>query len=100
MIERMDLEQACVNETARHFRQEHLDRYAFATRFLETMGRSDLRIIDAASGTGYGSTFLSRFGAYTGLDVSSEAIAESRKRHPRARFEQRDLNDPQAFKGF
>lgn len=45
-------------------------------------------------GCGYGratSAFLEHGFDYTGLDVSDDAVAQARERHPGARFEQQDL---------
>jgi ubiquinone/menaquinone biosynthesis C-methylase UbiE len=56
-------------------RYEHLTRYEWVREF--TRGR---RVIDAASGTGYGSEMIARTGGATGVegfDISQEAVADA-----------------------
>ena len=43
---------------------------------------TNLKILDAGSGTGAGMTLLSDYGNVTGFDVSREAIGYCRKKHP------------------
>ncbi len=56
-------------------RYEHKSRYEWACQFSQ-----GLRVLDAASGTGYGTAILERGGAsqVLGLDVSQDAIEEAR----------------------
>lgn len=51
--------------------QEHINRYVFASKFVENK-----IVLDVASGTGYGSYYLIKNGAkkVIGLDISSDAI--------------------------
>ncbi len=56
---------------------EHLHRYALSREFV-----SGLRVLDLACGTGYGTAILGEVAAQaTGLDISSAAIREARKRY-------------------
>ena len=51
--------------------QEHINRYAFASKFIKNK-----IVLDVASGTGYGSYYLIKIGAkkVIGLDILSDAI--------------------------
>lgn len=44
---------------------------------------SNLRILDAGTGTGSGMALLSEYGNVTGFDISPQAISYSKKRYPR-----------------
>jgi len=57
---------------------EHIARYLFASQFVE--GK---RVLDIASGTGYGSNLLKRAGAtdVVGVDYAREAVAYASERH-------------------
>ncbi|MBP6786032.1 MAG: class I SAM-dependent methyltransferase [Candidatus Promineofilum sp.] len=46
----------------------------------EAYGRSDLRILDAGSGTGAAMSYLARYGRVTGIDLSPLALAFCRER--------------------
>lgn len=73
-----------VPELVREIWYEHWHRYVFALPWVE--GR---RVLDCASGEGYGSALLaSRAAAVTGLDLSPEAVT-----HARARYTGRDNLD-------
>lgn len=57
---------------------EHIARYALATRFA-----SGRRVLDAGSGTGYGTAELARVGSgAVGIDIAPEAIAYARHNFP------------------
>ncbi len=61
---------------------EHVARYAFASRFAQ--GK---RVLDAGCGTGYGSANLARVAAsVTGLDLSREAVDWARGRYGEPAF--------------
>lgn len=66
-------------------------RYAWAA---DSLGEGH-RVLDAASGTGWGTAFLARHGARAvGVDVSPAAIAEARERHGEpAEFREGDLRE-------
>ncbi len=50
------------------------------------------RVVDAASGEGYGSNYASIFAAQVnGIDISSEAVLHARKSYPYSQFEQNDV---------
>jgi ubiquinone/menaquinone biosynthesis C-methylase UbiE len=57
-----------------------IGRYVFASEFVK-----DKTVLDVASGIGYGSRYLSKRGAtlVTGVDISSDLIAEANKRYRR-----------------
>jgi len=61
---------------------EHIVRYLFATRFV-----GGKRVLDVASGVGYGADLLSSAGAteVVGLDRSPEAVGYGKKHHSRFR---------------
>ncbi|HLX89018.1 MAG TPA: methyltransferase domain-containing protein [Acidimicrobiales bacterium] len=67
---------------------EHVARYALAGQLAH--GR---RVLDAGCGVGWGTQWLLRSGAASakGLDISAEAIADSKRRVPEAEFVQGDL---------
>jgi len=59
-------------------RHEHLHRYSFAQGQV-----SGLTVLDAASGTGYGTAMLGEVArCVVGLDLSAEAVAQSRTEFP------------------
>ncbi len=64
--------------------REHIARYEFVAPFVR-----DRMVMDAACGTGYGSSLLREYGArhVTGIDVSPEAIAHARLRFSGERIE-------------
>jgi ubiquinone/menaquinone biosynthesis C-methylase UbiE len=66
------------NETPYSSYQEHIHRYAFASRFTK-----DKTVLDIACGTGYGSSYLKEKGAKTvvGGDISSECLEFARKNY-------------------
>lgn len=72
----------------------HMGRYAHAYNVARAQALSvgrPLRVLDAACGTGYGTSFLSRGGHNcTGVDLDPEAIEFCRRVYgrPRCRFEQ------------
>ena len=58
---------------------EHLHRYAFASRFCE-----DKKILDIASGEGYGSHILSQSAtSVIGVDIDKEAVKHAAERYKR-----------------
>ncbi|MGY6554153.1 MAG: class I SAM-dependent methyltransferase [Wenzhouxiangella sp.] len=74
----------CVREMA----YEHWHRYAWVSRWV-----SGKRVLDAASGEGYGSAMLARSAeSVIGVDLSEASIAHARQRYPadNLRFEQAD----------
>ena len=65
---------------------EHLHRYLFAIQM--TAGK---RVLDIASGEGYGSAILARTAAYvTGVDISSEAILHATEKYKANNLEFRE----------
>ncbi len=56
-------------------------------RWLETLGRRDLSILDAGCGMGWMSARLLRFGTVLGIDLADEVIERASQRVPGARFE-------------
>ena len=75
----------------------HIGRYAHAYDVVAAHAKATgapLQILDAASGSGYGTYFLSRGGHHcTGVDLNPEAITFSRRVYGRrnCRFEQADV---------
>jgi len=64
--------------------QAHIHRYIFASRYLS----KDMIILDAGSGSGYGSNYLADYCKYIiGLDISRDAIDYSTKK-----FNKKNLN--------
>ncbi len=65
---------------------EHLHRYEMALEFV-----AGKRVIDVASGEGYGSNMLAARAAHViGVDVSPEAVAHARQRYVRPNLEYRE----------
>ncbi len=65
----------------------HWQRYLFLRPWYEAK-----RIIDAASGEGYGSNYASNFAqSVHGLDLSNEAILHARRKYPRCQFDAQDV---------
>lgn len=83
---------------------QYIDRSTQEKRFDVLCGVGDVRhatILDFGCGTGQLLAYLKRerafAGAYTGYDLSEDALAVARARFPEARFECRDiLSDPPA----
>ncbi|GAA4543250.1 glycosyltransferase [Amycolatopsis samaneae] len=74
---------------------EHYHRYAFATRFTE--GK---RVLDLASGEGYGSALLaSNAAAVVGLEIDETTVRHARARYPGVSFEIGSITDPGALDG-
>lgn len=67
--------------------REHEERYVFAAKYV-----SGKEVLDVASGTGVGTSFLRAAGARKarGVDVDPKAIAYARARYPDCEFEQGD----------
>ncbi len=92
MIERFDPDVPKPgNVCYERFRAHHQGLYEWAAEFLASTGRRDWHIIDAASGNGHGYDYLSRFGDYTGLDISAEAVRAAKAKRPFAIYIQCDL---------
>lgn len=65
----------------------HWQRYLFFRPWYE-----DAKVIDAASGEGYGTSYAATFAAQAqGLDVSTEAVDHANARYPRASFSVADV---------
>lgn len=68
----------------------HLSIYHFAVPY--TRGK---RVLDAGSGSGYGTAYLAKHGAdVLGLDGSADAVAHSNATYTQAAFSLVDLNEP------
>jgi glycosyltransferase involved in cell wall biosynthesis len=66
---------------------EHVVRYQFASRLL----RPSMRVIDIATGTGYGASVLASMGCeVTGYDIDGDSIAFARNEWPEVHFEVAD----------
>ncbi|GAB3913883.1 hypothetical protein GCM10029964_124220 [Kibdelosporangium lantanae] len=74
---------------------EHYHRYAFALRFV-----AGKRVLDLASGEGYGSALMASSAAtVVGLDVDEQTVRHARERYPLANvsFEVGSITDPAAL---
>src|SRR5688572_18616627 len=69
--------------------EEHFQRYRF---FFQYYGGKN--VIDAACGTGYGTSFIAASGATktTGIDVSKEAIDFAQKNYQQAELNYREFD--------
>lgn len=75
-LERMDATLDIFDQTRRQF---HLDRYRFAARRVQ-----EKRVLDCASGTGYGTRMLREAGgaaSVVGVDIERKAIEYANKNH-------------------
>jgi 2-polyprenyl-3-methyl-5-hydroxy-6-metoxy-1,4-benzoquinol methylase len=54
--------------------------------WLQSLGRTDLDIIEVGCGSGWFSPRLTRFGRVTGTDLSDDALARAQQRAPEVRF--------------
>ena len=64
------------------FLQEHAARYVFAGRLCRNK-----KVLDVASGLGYGTDYLRTAGAMaTGLEIDAEAVRHSRMLYPESKF--------------
>ncbi len=70
-------ERVIPNITANYLFQESLARYEFVVKKIG----NNIKILDAACGTGYGSRVLSRRGEVVGLDNDAEAINFAKARY-------------------
>jgi SAM-dependent methyltransferase len=69
----------------------HLSIYRFAIQFC----RPGARVLDAGSGTGYGSAYLADHGASVlAYDAGVDAVAFAAERFPKVTYEVRDLGAP------
>lgn len=74
---------------------EHYHRYAFAARFV-----AGKRVLDLASGEGYGGALLARTAAeVVGLEIDPRTVEHARTRYPGSRFEVGSITDPKALDG-
>lgn len=91
-VEFQEGERIYLGKTQRARIADHLARYEFAL----THVRDDSVVLDAASGSGYGTEILSRkAGRVVGLEISEHALAYAEAHHRNQRIEYRraDLND-------
>lgn len=74
---------------------EHYHRYAFATRFA-----AGKRVLDLASGEGYGSALLAGSAAeVVGLEIDPVTVDHARARYPEVTFQVGSITDPEALAG-
>jgi 2-polyprenyl-3-methyl-5-hydroxy-6-metoxy-1,4-benzoquinol methylase len=69
--------------------QQRQHEFAFAA--VESLGRSDLRILDVGCGTGWLGDSLKEFGTVTGIDLSEQAIATGRVTHRQVKLNAGDF---------
>lgn len=56
------------------------------TRWLESIGRTDLSILDVSCGSGWLEESLCEFGSVVATDLADEVVARAQGRYPEARF--------------
>lgn len=97
MLERFDPTAESPNPCYRAFASYQTGLYERAREVIGGLGRPHMRILDAACGVGYGSTYLRDLGAYEGLDADAQAVEQARVRWPGARYSVADLEDSETF---
>jgi len=77
-------ERVVIGSTPQHIEYEHLERYAYAKKFVKNK-----IVLDIACGTGYGSAKLSEYGAKKVIagDIFSNAIKYAKKNYKRNNVE-------------
>src|ERR1700722_7248311 len=99
MIERFDADRRLPDNLAHElFRQHHLRLYELAARFLAATASQNLKVVDEASGMGFGYDYLAPYGHYVGLDSSPEAVNDAQRRRPAASYLVRNLENSQTFR--
>lgn len=98
MLERFDPTVESGNPCYKAFADYQTGLYARAREAVQRLGRSGLRILDAASGVGYGSTYLGDLGTYEGLDADPATVERARARWPGAKYTLADLEDEGTFR--
>ena len=99
VLERFDPTVESVNPCYRAFADYQTGLYKRAREAIQSLGRPSLRILDAASGVGYGSTYLEDMGTYEGLDADLGTVERARARWPGAKYSVADLEDSKTFQG-
>ena len=99
MLERFDPTRESENPCYRAFASYQTGLYERAREAIRGLGRPHVRVLDAACGVGYGSTYLADLGAYEGLDADRETVERARARWPGATYSVADLEDPETFAG-
>ena len=74
MLERFDPMRKSENPCYRAFASYQTGLYERAREAIRGLGRPHVRVLDAACGVGYGSTYLADLGAYEGLDADRETV--------------------------
>lgn len=102
MIERYDPAMKSANRAHLCFSEDHRQRYRRAAELIRDgfgvpEDKRPPRILDAASGTGYGAEFLAPLGEYIGLDFSKEAVFHAKQEQPGSRFFICDFDADVAF---
>jgi 2-polyprenyl-3-methyl-5-hydroxy-6-metoxy-1,4-benzoquinol methylase len=99
MLERFDPTRESENPCYQAFSSYQTGLYERAREAIQGLGRPSVRMLDAACGIGYGSTYLADLGSYEGLDADRETVERARARWPGATYSVADLDDPGAFAG-
>jgi 2-polyprenyl-3-methyl-5-hydroxy-6-metoxy-1,4-benzoquinol methylase len=97
MLERFDPMVESANPCYRAFASYQLGLYERAREAIRRLGQSPARVLDAASGIGYGSTYLGDLGTYEGLDADHTTVERARARWPEATYNVADLEDSSTF---
>jgi 2-polyprenyl-3-methyl-5-hydroxy-6-metoxy-1,4-benzoquinol methylase len=99
VLERFDPTRASENPCYRAFASYQTGLYERAREAIRGLGQPHVRVLDAACGVGYGSTYLADLGAYEGLDADPGTVERARARWPGATYSVADLEDPRTFAG-
>jgi SAM-dependent methyltransferase len=97
VLERFDPTAESVNPCYRAFASYQTGLYERAREAVRSLGRSNVRVLDAACGVGYGATYLSDLGRYEGLDADLGAVERARARWPGTTYNVADLEEPETF---
>jgi SAM-dependent methyltransferase len=99
VLERFDPTRESENPCYRAFASYQTGLYESARNAIRGLRRPHVRMLDAACGVGYGSTYLADLGAYEGLDADRQTVERARMRWPGATYSVADLEDPETFAG-
>jgi SAM-dependent methyltransferase len=97
VLERFDPMVESANPCYRAFSSYQIGLYERAREAIRSLGRSPVRVLDAACGVGYGSTYLADLGTYEGLDADLGTVERARARWPDATYSVADLDDSETF---
>lgn len=99
MLERFDPTVDSANPCYRAFATYQTGLYEQAREAVRKLGGSRIRVLDAACGIGYGSTYLSDMGMYEGLDADLGTVERARARWPGVTYNVANLDESKTFEG-